>query len=64
MDDECWDDVSDMAKDFIKKLLLKDPKERLTAESALVQRSFSLLSSSPFRPLLFALFVVPVSFSF
>jgi len=35
MDDECWDDVSDMAKDFIKKLLLKDPKERLTAESAL-----------------------------
>jgi serine/threonine protein kinase len=35
MDDECWDDVSDLAKDFIKHLLVKDPKERLTAEQAL-----------------------------
>jgi calcium/calmodulin-dependent protein kinase I len=35
MDDECWDDVSDLAKDFIRHLLVKDPKERLTAEQAL-----------------------------
>eukprot|EP01126_Amoeba_proteus_P056128 TRINITY_DN701_c0_g1_i3.p1 TRINITY_DN701_c0_g1~~TRINITY_DN701_c0_g1_i3.p1 ORF type:complete len:120 (-),score=38.94 TRINITY_DN701_c0_g1_i3:523-882(-) len=34
LDDECWDDVSDLAKDFIKHLLLKDPKARLTAEEA------------------------------
>jgi len=34
MDDECWDDVSDLAKDFIRHLLVKDPKARLTAEQA------------------------------
>jgi len=34
-DDECWDDVSDSAKDFIQKLLVKDPKKRLTADLAL-----------------------------
>jgi len=34
-DDECWDDVSDLAKDFIKHLLVKDPKDRFTAEQAL-----------------------------
>jgi len=34
MDDECWDDVSDLAKDFIRKLLLKDPKSRLSADQA------------------------------
>lgn len=34
-DDECWDDVSDLAKDFISHLLVKDPKERYTAEEAL-----------------------------
>eukprot|EP00029_Vermamoeba_vermiformis_P003987 TRINITY_DN1451_c0_g1_i2.p1 TRINITY_DN1451_c0_g1~~TRINITY_DN1451_c0_g1_i2.p1 ORF type:complete len:260 (+),score=120.22 TRINITY_DN1451_c0_g1_i2:498-1277(+) len=34
-DDECWDDVSDLAKDFIRHLLVKDPKERYTAEQAL-----------------------------
>lgn len=30
-----WDDVSDMAKDLIKKLLCKDPKERLNADQIL-----------------------------
>ena len=35
MDDECWDDVSDLAKDFIRHLLVKDPKERLTAQQAI-----------------------------
>jgi len=34
MDDECWDDVSDLAKDFIHHLLVKEPKQRLTAEEA------------------------------
>lgn len=35
LDDECWDDVSDLAKDFIQHLLVKDPKERLTATEAM-----------------------------
>jgi serine/threonine protein kinase len=30
-----WDDVSDMAKDLIKSLLVKDPKKRLDAEQLL-----------------------------
>jgi len=34
-DDECWDDVSDLAKDFIRRLLVKNPEERFTAEQAL-----------------------------
>jgi len=34
-DDECWDDVSDLAKDFIQHLLVKDPHDRFTAEQAL-----------------------------
>jgi len=34
-DDECWDDVSELAKDFIRHLLVKDPKERYTAEEAI-----------------------------
>lgn len=33
-DDECWDDVSDLAKDFISRLLVKDPKDRYTSEEA------------------------------
>jgi len=34
-DDECWDDVSDLAKEFIQKLLLKEPSTRLTADEAM-----------------------------
>jgi len=34
MDDECWDDVNELAKDFIRHLLVKDPKQRLTAQQA------------------------------
>jgi len=34
-DDECWDDVSELAKDFIRHLLVKNPDERFTAEQAL-----------------------------
>jgi len=35
LDDECWDDVSELAKDFIRKLLVKEPNERMTAQQAL-----------------------------
>eukprot|EP01130_Rhizamoeba_saxonica_P000005 TRINITY_DN0_c2_g1_i2.p1 TRINITY_DN0_c2_g1~~TRINITY_DN0_c2_g1_i2.p1 ORF type:complete len:266 (+),score=80.95 TRINITY_DN0_c2_g1_i2:428-1225(+) len=34
-DDECWDDVTDEAKDFIEHLLVKEPSERFTAEESL-----------------------------
>jgi len=34
-DDECWDQVSDLAKSFIRHLLVKNPDERFTAEAAL-----------------------------
>jgi len=48
-DDECWDDVTDLAKDFIQKLLVKDPDQRLTAEGAM-QHPW-LNSESPDTPL-------------
>jgi len=34
-DDECWDDVSDLAKDFIKHLLVNNPEKRFDADQAL-----------------------------
>ncbi|KAL6060960.1 calcium calmodulin-dependent protein kinase type 1G [Balamuthia mandrillaris] len=34
-DDPVWEDISDLAKDLIKKLLVKDPEERLTASKCL-----------------------------
>jgi len=34
-DDPAWENVSDSAKDLITKLLVKDPKERLSAEQCL-----------------------------
>jgi len=37
-------DVSDLAKDFIQHLLLKDPRERLTAEEA---KKHAWFSSNP-----------------
>eukprot|EP00604_Paraphysomonas_vestita_P001525 CAMPEP_0174817924 /NCGR_PEP_ID=MMETSP1107-20130205/484_1 /TAXON_ID=36770 /ORGANISM="Paraphysomonas vestita, Strain GFlagA" /LENGTH=348 /DNA_ID=CAMNT_0016029073 /DNA_START=2901 /DNA_END=3947 /DNA_ORIENTATION=+ len=39
-----WDSVTDEAKDFITKLLKKDPNERLTAEQAFNHRWFDSLS--------------------
>ncbi|KAJ1563260.1 hypothetical protein HK096_001735, partial [Nowakowskiella sp. JEL0078] len=33
--DEYWFDISDEAKDFISKLLILDPKKRMTAKEAL-----------------------------
>jgi hypothetical protein len=30
-----WDDISDMAKDLIKSLLVKEPAKRLNAEQLL-----------------------------
>jgi len=32
---QCWDLISDSAQNFIKKLLIKDPKTRMTADEAL-----------------------------
>lgn len=34
-DDPVWDDISDLAKDLIRKLLVKDPTERLSAKKCL-----------------------------
>jgi len=34
MDDECWDDVSKLAKDFIFNLIQKNPTDRMTVEQA------------------------------
>lgn len=34
-EDDCWDDVSELAKDFIKHLLVKEPAQRYTAEEAI-----------------------------
>jgi len=34
-DNECWDDISNNAKNFIKKLLTKDPQKRLDVDGAL-----------------------------
>ena len=32
---QCWDDVSSNAKDLITKLLIKDPKHRITLDAAM-----------------------------
>jgi calcium/calmodulin-dependent protein kinase I len=34
-EDDCWDDVSELAKDFIKHLLVKEASSRYTAEEAI-----------------------------
>jgi len=34
-DDQAWDEVSDQAKDLIRHLLVKDPKQRFTATQCL-----------------------------
>uniref|UniRef100_A0A7S0RK68 Protein kinase domain-containing protein n=1 Tax=Pyramimonas obovata TaxID=1411642 RepID=A0A7S0RK68_9CHLO len=44
-DDPCWDDVSDLAKDLINKLLCLDPTKRLTCAQAL-QHPWMLLNTS------------------
>ena len=38
--EQYWNQVSDQAKDFIKRLLVADPNERLTADQALVHPWF------------------------
>ena len=35
MDETGWEQISDQAKDFVKRLLIKDPSKRLSAEQAL-----------------------------
>jgi calcium/calmodulin-dependent protein kinase I len=41
-----WNYISDTAKDFIKKLLVLDPKDRMTADQALEHPFLSSSSSS------------------
>jgi len=43
-EDECWDEISDLAKNFIKSLLIKDPSDRLTAKESL---DHEWISSTP-----------------
>jgi len=48
-DDECWDDVSDLAKDFIKHLLVNNPEKRFDADQALAHEWIT--SSAPDKAL-------------
>ena len=38
---QCWDDVSRDAKDLISKLLIKDPKHRISLQTAMNHPWFS-----------------------
>lgn len=39
-----WPSISNSAKDFVKKLLVKDPRARLTASQALCKYLFFILT--------------------
>jgi len=39
-----WPTISNSAKDFVKKLLVKDPRARLTAAQALCKRFDTILN--------------------
>lgn len=50
-----WDTVSDVAKDFIRRLLTADPEQRITAQMALVhpwivRRNVALENNNPLSP--------------
>jgi calcium-dependent protein kinase len=42
-DEEDWENVSDNAKDLVLKLLIKDPKQRMTCTEALQHPFFNIL---------------------
>ncbi|KAJ3359797.1 hypothetical protein GGF32_009032 [Allomyces javanicus] len=48
-DPEYWSEVSDLAKDFIRKLLVVDPAQRMTAEQAL-HHSWIIEGTTPAMP--------------
>ncbi|KNE61791.1 CAMK/CAMK1 protein kinase [Allomyces macrogynus ATCC 38327] len=48
-DPEYWSEVSDLAKDFIRKLLVVDPAQRMTAEQAL-HHSWIIEGTTPAVP--------------
>ena len=39
-DESIWSDVSASAKDLVKKMLIKDPKKRITIDQAINHRFF------------------------
>lgn len=47
---EPWPSISESAKDLVRKMLVRDPKKRLTAHEVLckIQFSFMLVASSCF----------------
>lgn len=47
-EDEVWNDISDDAKDFIQKLMLKDKSDRLTIDDALAHPWLNVRSMSIF----------------
>jgi len=49
--EEYWRDISENAKDFIKKLLVVDPKSRLTSKEALKHPWLEGASPNPTKPL-------------
>ncbi|XP_025104057.1 titin homolog isoform X1 [Pomacea canaliculata] len=46
-DDDVWDNVSDEAKDFIKRLLIKDKKQRMTIDEALAHPWLNPVPAAP-----------------
>ena len=38
---ECWDNISHECKDILLKMLIKDPKERITVDNALLHPFFA-----------------------
>jgi serine/threonine protein kinase len=41
MTGECWDIISDECKELLMKMLIKDPKERITIDNALLHPFFT-----------------------
>lgn len=62
--EEEWKDISDEAKDFIKKILVVDPQKRATAQDCLKHPVNQLLKKSLLALLFLLLFLFMLLFSF